>query len=128
MPDGLERMMRRCTSRYTAGRMRRIGPHGCAYAAFARQVGLKNGYRARPNVTTFPRKTANIQLAVDHVAPIEGERTEEPQTGSAQKAFEKESPATRPAFPAQTEERLVSIAQRLARSRSSGPRSRARAK
>jgi hypothetical protein len=70
----------------------------------------------------------NIQLTVDHAAPIEGERTEEPQTGPAQKGFEKESPAARPAFPAQTEERLVSIPQRLADARSTGARSGARAK
>jgi hypothetical protein len=70
----------------------------------------------------------NIQLTVDHAAPIEGERAEEPQTGPAQKGFEKESPAAHPAFTAQTEERLVSIAQRLAHARSTGARSCARAK
>ena len=72
----------------------------------------------------MPQYLANRQ----HAAAIESERTEEPQAGPAKKGFEKESPAARPAFPAQTEERLVSIPQRLAHARSTGARSRARAK
>ena len=67
-------------------------------------------------------------VAVDHVTPIEDERTEASQAGPAQKGFEKEAPAARPAFPAQAEERLVSIPQRLAHARSTRARSGARAK
>jgi hypothetical protein len=62
----------------------------------------------------------NNQLTVDHATPIEDERAEEPQTGPAQKGFEKESPAAHPAFAAQKEKRLVSIAQCLANARSTG--------
>jgi len=70
----------------------------------------------------MPQYLANRQ----HAAAIESERTEEPQAGPAKKGFEKESPAARPAFTAQKERHLVSIAQRLACSRSSGPHCGAR--
>jgi hypothetical protein len=71
---------------------------------------------------------AGRKIHESHSATIENDRTEETQTGPAQKGFEKESPAARPAFTAQTEERLVSIPQRLAHARSTGARSRAGAK
>jgi hypothetical protein len=71
---------------------------------------------------------AGRKIQENHAATIENDRTEETQTGPARKGSEKESPAARPAFTAQTEERLVSILQRLAHARSTGARSRARAK
>jgi hypothetical protein len=71
---------------------------------------------------------AGRKIQESHAATIENDGTEETQTGPAQKGFEKEAPAARPAFPAQAEERLVSILQRLAHARSTGARSRARAK
>jgi hypothetical protein len=43
---------------------------------------------------------AGRKIQENHAATIENDRTEETQTGSAQRGSEKETPASRPAFAA----------------------------